>query len=96
MCSVISSAIQLKDKGFTMEQCLGLEEVPDKRIGNTKNRGKPVEVEGKKFDSQREACRYYNVKEATFIKRKQKSLTIEQCLGLEDVPDNRYSSGRRV
>ena len=66
MCSVISSAIQLKDKGFTMEQCLGLEEVPDKRFGNTKNRGKPVEVEGKKFDSQREACRHYKVNIQTF------------------------------
>ena len=64
-----------------MEQCLGLEEVPDKRIGNTKNRGKPVEVEGKKFDSQREACRYYNVKEATFIKRKQEEVYTLSCEG---------------
>ena len=78
-----------------MEQCLGLEEVPDKRIGNTKNRGKPVEVEGKKFDSQREACRHYKVNIQTFQARKRRGLAIEQCLGLEEVPDNRYSSGRR-
>ena len=77
-----------KSRGYSIEQCLGLEDVPDKRFGNTKNRGKqyrgkPVEIEGKKFKSRKEACKYYNVNVATFQWRKRKGWTIEQCLGLK-------------
>ena len=71
------------------------EVVKDKRFGNFDNR-KPVEIDGKKFKSRKEACRHYKVYTQTFQARKRRGLTIEQCLGLEKVADNRYSSGRRV
>jgi|TARA_B100001971_G_C18241310_1_gene571132 hypothetical protein len=82
-----------KEKGYSIEQCLGLEEISHK---GWSIKGKSFEVEGKEFKSYTQACRHYNVKIGTFHNRKRKGYSIEQCLGLKEVPDNRYSSERKV
>jgi hypothetical protein len=46
-------------------------------------------VDGKGFKSEAEACRYFNIPLVTYRKRKYQGYSVEECLGLKEIPDKR-------
>lgn len=76
-------------RGWSPEQAAEIKPPPE----NYKQQphSKPVEVNGLKFKTQTDAAKYFNINKCTFHARLRKGFSIEQSLGIDDIPNKEYN-----
>lgn len=71
-------------RGYSLEQALGLEPIPDKRK-------KQYHLQGKTYDSKKAFLSAFNIREVTFDDRVKRGYTLAQAVGLESVTRKRQT-----
>lgn len=79
------------EKGFSVEQALGIEPVEDGRVA----RGKKFNIDGKEY-TVREISELYNVPEGTIRDRLKRGATILQSIGLDEIPKGLLKKQKEV
>ncbi|HEY6529166.1 MAG TPA: GIY-YIG nuclease family protein [Cellvibrionaceae bacterium] len=79
------------DKGFSVEQALGIEPVRDGRVA----RGRNFDVDGRKYTIN-ELSKLHNASEVMIRDRLKRGATIRQAIGLDEIPKRTLKKQRKV
>ncbi|MHA2798774.1 GIY-YIG nuclease family protein [Vibrio harveyi] len=79
------------NRKWTPEQAVGVHPEPNLRSLTPTNAVK-VEVEGVEYSSVEAVCSYYGVDKSTYYGRLNRGATIEQALGLEEMPVQKHTA----